>query len=156
MEDDILATVRVSALRRWLGIGVLLIFGGLVIYVALARPPEPQWQVFLLLIGAGALWLADRMRRATEQWLELTRTELRSSDGTCLAAIDEIERLDRGAFAFKPSNGFVIHTRAAGARTWRPGLWWRLGRRVGIGGVTAASQTKTMSEILSAVLAERA
>ncbi len=156
MEDDILATVRVSALRRWLGIGVLLIFGGMVVYVALATPPEPQWQVFLLLIGAGALWLADRMRRATEQRIELTRTELRSSDGTRLAAIDEIERLDRGAFAFKPSNGFVIHTRAAGPRTWRPGLWWRLGRRVGVGGVTAASQTKAMSEILSAVLAERA
>lgn len=156
MEDDILATVRVSALRRWLGIGVLLIFGGMVIYVALATPPEPQWQVFLLLIGAGALWLADRMRRATEHRLELTRTELRSSDGTRLAAIDEIETLDRGTFAFKPSNGFVIHTRAAGARTWRPGLWWRLGRRVGVGGVTAASQTKAMSEILSAVLAERA
>ncbi|TDE40977.1 hypothetical protein [Antarcticimicrobium sediminis] len=156
MEDDILATVRVSALRRWLGIGVLLIFGGMVIYVALATPPEPQWQVFLLLIGAGALWLADRMRRATEHRLELTRTELRSSDGTRLAAIDEIETLDRGTFAFKPSNGFVIRTRAAGPRTWRPGLWWRLGRRVGVGGVTAASQTKAMSEILSAVLAERA
>lgn len=155
MKDDILATVQVSALRRWLGLGVLLGFGGMVIYVALASPPALPWQLFLLLIGAGALWIAERMRRATGHRLELTRDELRSSDGTCIAKVAEIEALERGTFAFKPSNGFLIRTRGAGARVWQPGLWWRLGRRVGIGGVTSAGQTKAMSEILAAVLAER-
>lgn len=156
MDDEILVTVRVSTLRRWLGIGVLLAFGGMVIYVALATPPAPLWQVFLLVIGAGALWGAERMRRATEHRIELTRDELRGSDGTRIAAVDQIEGLERGMFAFKPSNGFLIRTRAPGGRAWRPGLWWRLGRRVGVGGVTAAAQTKAMSEILAALLAERA
>ncbi|TDK51587.1 hypothetical protein [Antarcticimicrobium luteum] len=155
MEDDILMTVKVSAMRRWLGVGVLLGFGGLLVYVAFATPPALAWQGFLLAIGAGALWLAEMMRRGTSARIELTRTELRSSDGTRIAAIDEIEGLERGVFAFKPSNGFLIRTRAPGVRTWRPGLWWRLGRRVGIGGVTAAAQTKAMSEVLSALLAER-
>ncbi len=59
-----------------------------------------HWQGFLLLIGAASLWLADRMRRATEQRIELTRSELRGSDGTRIAAIDEIDALDRGLFAF--------------------------------------------------------
>ncbi len=155
MDDEILVTVSVSALRRWLGIAVLAAFGGLLIYVAFATPPALHWQGFLLLIGAASLWLADRMRRATEQRIELTRSELRGSDGTRIAAIDEIEALDRGLFAFKPSNGFLIRTHAPAPRAWRPGLWWRLGRRIGIGGVTAAAQTKAMSEILAALLAER-
>lgn len=156
MDDDILATVRVSVLRRWLGVGVLLGFGGMVIYIALAVPPALHWQIFLLLIGAGSLWMAERMRRATALQLELTREELRCSDGTRIAAVGEIEAVERGTFAFKPSNGFLIRTRAGDARAWYPGLWWRLGRRVGVGGVTSAPQTKAMSEILAAVLAERA
>jgi len=155
MADEILVTVRVSAVRRWLGIGVLLAFGGLVVYTAFAAPPAPVWQGIMLLIGAAALWLAERMRRATEHGIELTRRELRGSDGTRIAALDEIEALDRGMFAFKPSNGFLIRTQASGRRAWRPGLWWRLGRRIGIGGVTAAAQTKAMSEVLAALLSER-
>ena len=155
MEDDILATVRVSAPRRWLGLGVLLGFGSMVIYVALATPPALSWQLFLLVIGAGALWIAERMRRATGFRIELTRDELRCSDGTRIATIDEIEALERGTFAFKPSNGFLIRTSVPGTRVWLPGLWWRVGRRIGIGGVTSAGQTKAMSEILAALLAER-
>jgi len=156
MEDEILATVRVSAIRRWLGVGVLAAICGLVIYVALARPPAPQWQGFLLLTGAAALWAAERMRRATGHRIELTRSELRASNGTRIATLDEIEALDSGLFAFKPSNGFLIRTRTSGRRAWQPGVWWRLGRRIGVGGVTSAPQTKAMSEVLAALLAERA
>jgi hypothetical protein len=38
-------------------------------------------------------------------------------------------------------------------RAWYPGLWWRMGRRVGIGGVTSAAQTKAMAEIIAAMIA---
>jgi len=69
--------------------------------------------------------------------------------------VADIERVDRGVFAFKPSNGFLVRTREPSARAWRPGLWWRFGRRIGVGGVTSANQTKAMSEILAAMLAER-
>lgn len=155
MDDEILATVEASTLRRWIGVAMLTAMGGLVIYVALARPPSLGWQLFLLVAGAASLWMADRMRRATEHRIELTTTELRATDGTCIARIDEIDQLDRGAFAFKPSNGFLIRTRGPAARVWRPGLWWRMGRRIGIGGVTPGSQTKVMSEILDAMLAQR-
>ncbi|MGD9862971.1 MAG: hypothetical protein AB7S99_07145 [Pseudodonghicola sp.] len=155
VQDEVLVTVGVSTLRRWMGVLALLGFGGVVLYVALATPPAPAWQAFLLVIGALALWLADRMRRATEHRLELTRSELRSSDGTRIAAIEDIEGLDRGTFAFKPSNGFLVRTRTPGGRLWRPGLWWRLGRRVGVGGVTSAPQTKAMAQVLEALLAER-
>ena len=95
------------------------------------------------------------MRRSTELTIELTRSELRDSSGTCIARIEDITAVERGLLAFKPSNGFMLKTRTPGPRVWRPGIWWRIGRRVGIGGVMPGHQTKAMAEILAALQAER-
>ena len=153
--DEILAIARASAGRRVLGLCSLVLLGGLLVYVALSQSPEPVWRVFLILVGLGALWLADRMRRATMGQIELTETALRDSDGTVIAELADIRGVDRGAFAFKPSNGFMLRTERANERDWRPGLWWRMGRRIGIGGMTPGHQTKVMSEIIAAQLAQR-
>lgn len=155
MQEDVLARVEASTPRRWMGVGMLGIVGTLVIYVALAQPPELVWQVFLLVVGAGSLWLAYRMWIATEDAIELTETELRTQSGQLIAKLDQIESVDRGVFAFKPSNGFLVVTRTAGQNAWAPGLWWRLGRRLGIGGMTSAAEAKFMSEALMTLIAKR-
>lgn len=155
MQQEVLAIVKASSPRRWIGVAMLITVGAMVIYVALAAPPEPAWQVFLLIVGAGSFWLAHRMWHATSDRIELTETELRTASGRVLAAVQDIERVERGVFAFKPSNGFLVTTYQAGQKSWAPGLWWCVGRRIGIGGMTAASETKFMSEVLSAMIAER-
>jgi len=155
MSDEILAIVEASAARRWMGVIMLAGLGGLLIYLALVAPPTPVWQVFLIVVGVLAVWMAERMRRATEHRIELTETELSFSDGQVIARVAEIEKVDRGVFAMKPSNGFMVRTSKPAGRAWRPGLWWRVGRRIGVGGVTSAGQTKAMSEILSALVAQR-
>ena len=101
------------------------------------------------------IWAADVMRRATAHSLELTESVLRSTDGRILAEISDVKSIDRGLFAFKPSNGFLVTLRKPKARAWAPGLWWRVGRRVGVGGVTDAGQTKFLAEILTAMIAVR-
>lgn len=156
-DDEVLATVSASTGRRVLGLVSLGLLGVLLIYIAFARPPELIWQMFLIGVGGAALWMADAMRRATASKVELTARGLRDADGTLIAAIEEIESMDRGFFAFKPSNGFLLKLRsgAGQGRVWRPGLWWRTGRRIGIGGMTPGSQTKFMSDVLAAMLAER-
>ena len=65
------------------------------------------------------------------------------------ARMDEIDRVERGAFAFKPSNGFLVHLKKPGHRAWQPGLWWRMGRKLGIGGVTPAGQAKFMADMIA-------
>ncbi|WP_195818776.1 hypothetical protein [Roseobacter sp. MH60115] len=154
-DTDVLATVKASAGRRFLGIGLLSVLGVLVIYVAIASPPSFGWQIFLVALGITALLVADAMRRSTAHVLELTRTELRDSGGVVIADVAEITGIDRGAFAFKPSNGFLLRLKSTGPRNWRPGLWWRVGRRVGVGGMTPGRQTKYMAEIIAVMLAER-
>jgi hypothetical protein len=38
---------------------------------------------------------------------------------------------------------------------WVPGLWWRIGRSVGVGGMTGAAETKMMAEMIEAMIAVR-
>lgn len=154
-DDEVLAVVSASPGRRALGIGALWTLAFLLIYIALMEPPEIGWQIFLLALGGASVWVAERMRKATAGRLELTREALRDSDGTVLAAVSDIQAMDRGMFAFKPSNGFLLTLSQSGARVWRPGMWWRMGRRIGVGGMTPGSQTKFMAEMISAMIAER-
>lgn len=155
MTDEVLVTVEASGLRRIMGVSMLALIGGILLYVAMSTPPSMAWLVFLLVVGLGALWMAVRMWQATLHKIELTDTVLRCTDGTVIARVEDIQAIDRGFFAFKPSNGFLIRTATAGTRIWQPGLWWRAGRRIGIGGVTPGSHSKAMSEILAAMIAQR-
>ena len=155
MRENVLAKVAASSPRRWIGVGMMATVGALVIYVALVTPPQLGWQVFLLAVGAASFWLSHCMFNATADTIELTRSTLRTGAGQVICKVEDIDAVDRGVFAFKPSNGFLIRTRSPNTFVWAPGLWWRLGRRVGIGGMTAAAETKFMSEMLSVMLAER-
>lgn len=154
--DDVIGTISASPTRRWMGVLSLYGLGILLIYVAFMRPPTLGWQVFLIVVGILSMLVGDKMRRATEVVIELTEEELREKDGVLIARVEDIQSVDRGFFAFKPSNGFLIRTRASsGARIWRPGMWWRVGRQIGIGGVTPGNQSKFVAEILQMMLAKR-
>ena len=151
-----LASAAASVPRRWMGVGMLALLGGLLLYVALSTPPENVlWQVFLIVLGLASLGLAEKMRRATELSIYLTEAGLHDSAGEVIAPLDQIARIERGTFAFKPSHGFTVQLITPQPRRWKPGIWWRMGRRVGIGGVMPGGQTKFMAEMLQAMLAER-
>ena len=155
-DDEILAVMQASMGRRILGVGCLAALGVMLIWIGLTRSFDALfWQGFLILLGAVALWLADAMRRATASRIELTREELRSNDGEVIVRIDEIDGMDRGMFAFKPSNGFLLKTKEKAPARWRPGLWWRMGRRIGLGGVTPGHQSKAMSEMIAALVTKQ-
>ena len=152
-DGEVLATMAASPARRILGAGMLGSLGVLTLSMAMTAPPSPGWLVFLLVVGAASLWCGLRLWQATAHTIELTTTELRCTDGTVIARVEDLDHIDRGFFAFKPSTGFVLRSKRPAARAWYPGLWWRMGRRSGVGGVTPGQQGKTMSEILAAMMA---
>lgn len=156
MSETVLARAGASAPRRWMGVAVLALLGGLLVYLALTAPASLGWQAFLLVLGGAALFLATRMHQTSAVVLELTETELRESDGEVIATIEDIKRLNRGALAVKPSNGFTLQLDRAGKGRWIPGIWWRWGKRVGIGGIMPAADTKTMAQMIEQLLAEQA
>lgn len=156
MPDAVLATLPPSPARRWIAMILLAVLGALLVWIALARPPEALgWRLFLLALGLGSVWMADRLRRATEVHLILTRTALADSRGRVLARVEDIRAVNSGVFAVKPSSGFTLVLAGRSPAAWEPGLWWRLGRRLGVGGVTAGREGKYMAEVLQMMLAER-
>ncbi|MFY0597488.1 MAG: hypothetical protein JXQ85_13735 [Cognatishimia sp.] len=157
MSDDVITVIEASPIRRVLAIAMMMFLGGLLVYVAMTTPAELHWKAFLLLLGGLSLWLAERMNKATQTHLVLTKSGLSDSNGEVLAAFEDIQMVSRGMLAFKPSNGFTLNLKSKKSPArWRPGLWWRFGSRVGIGGVTAASQSKPAAQMIEAMLVERA
>ncbi|NBD30404.1 MAG: hypothetical protein GVY31_10265 [Alphaproteobacteria bacterium] len=146
IDDQPIAELRASPGRRVFACTVLLALGALLILAALTRPPALGWQAFLLAFGGLALFGAEALRRATALAIRLYPEELRDSSGTVLARLEDIARVERGVFAFKPSNGFLLHLNAPSDRAWRPGLWWRMGRRVGVGGTVGSGPSRVMAD----------
>ncbi|WP_375281985.1 hypothetical protein [Pseudooctadecabacter sp.] len=145
-DEEVIATLQATPVRRIFAYAAVFVLGAMLILLAFIQPPAFGWQVFLIALGAGALFVAERLRRATMLGLVLTEAALRDTGGRTLVELSDIRAIDRGALAFKPSNGFVLHLHSAAMRTWAPGLWWRFGKRVGVGGVTPSGPAKFMAE----------
>ncbi|MEM7643654.1 MAG: hypothetical protein AAF366_14145 [Pseudomonadota bacterium] len=145
-----------SPARRIFGLLTQGLLGLLLIWIGLATPPEDLgWRAFLLVLGAIALVLAIRGWTGSAVPLVLSPKGLYQADGTAVAPLESIESIDRALFTFKPSNGFLIRLKEPLGRAWVPGMWWRVGRRVGVGGVTGGAQTKIVADALSAMVARR-
>lgn len=151
-----LHVLRPSGPRRFFGLAVQLILGSLLLYVAIVHPPaDLLWKLFLIGLGLGALVLARHGWRGSARGIVLDETGLHQEDGRAVAPLDNIASVDRALFSFKPSNGFIVRLRAPMGRAWVPGMWWRVGRRVGIGGVTGGAETKIVADALSFMVARR-
>lgn len=145
-----------SILRRGFGCGVLFALGFLLFYIAIVEPPEGlQWILVLLLIGLASNYAGYMMWHWSGRMIELTDDGLRMSDGTVIAHLEDIRSVDRSFFAFKPSNGFLVTLKTRQPTTWAPGLWWRIGKRIGIGGLTSGAEGKIMADTLATMIAER-
>lgn len=156
MSDTVIATLKASPARRTLGVATVVFLGGFLLYLAAVAPPAGLgWTFFLLLTAVGALAAGYYMWIGTQHAIELYEDGLFQSDGRVIARFDNIASCDRGLFAFKPSNGFMVRLKEKQDFGWVPGAWWRVGKRVGIGGVTQPAHAKMMADALSAMIAQR-
>lgn len=152
----VLAEMRPSPPRRVVGVVILATLGASLVYLAMAYPSAViGWTLFLFCFGLACLWLAVRMWQSTGQGLRLTRAALSDHNGVVLARVDQIRAVRRGVFAFKPAGGFTLRLADPAPRGWAPGLWWRLGRSVGVGGVTHRHEARYMAEVLDQMIRAR-
>ena len=154
--EAVVAVLCATPARRIVGAGMVGALGLFTLWLAGSQGPQQRGALILFaLAGCVALYAAVRMWRATAVTLELTGIELREAGGRRLASVADIRAVSRGTFAFKPSNGFVLRLSQAEPFAWAPGLWWRIGSRVGIGGVTPAHPGRAMAELLAGMIAAR-
>ena len=148
--NQIKTIIAASQTRRFVAIFMLFALGALLVYLTFAVPPETLfWQVFLFAAGAVALYGGEQLRRATLVKIELRDDKIVDSEGRVLCLLANVKAVERGAFAFKPSNGFLVRLKDPMPRAWAPGLWWRFGRMLGVGGVIAGSDAKFMAELIA-------
>ncbi|MGZ9812241.1 hypothetical protein ACXN5S_17400 [Pseudoroseicyclus sp. H15] len=147
--------LRAAPPRRLLALGVLYALGGIALLLAAGGSAGAGAALALLAIGALVLTLAESLRRATQLALLLGEAGLEDSEGRVLARWEEIARVERGTFAFKPSSGFALRLHQRAGFAWAPGLWWRMGRRLGVGGVTDGRAARAMAEAIAARLEQR-
>ena len=148
--------LQAAPARRAMAVGVLYGFGGVALYSALSDTPGLAWSAALLTLGLCGMAAGETLRRATRHALRLDETGLVDSTGVVLARWEDIIGVERGSFSLKPSNGFTLRLARAGARAWKPGMWWRFGHRLGVGGVTSAAAAKAMAEAIEMRLGDRA
>ena len=150
-EGEVLISISPSAGRRW--IGVLALAGlGVLLLTLVFEPTGGLFRLFFLGLSILAFLAAERLRQATADSIELTKTEIRTKSGRVLAHVSNIKAVERGAFAFKPSNGFLVRLHEPEGQGWAPGLWWQRGRLLGIGGVVPGGQSRAMAELIAALL----
>ena len=150
-EEVAIMVLGASAPRLWLGVACTAGLGLLLIWIVFAGRPAMPYQVGFLAGAAISLVAADRLRRAGDDRLVLTNRVLRTESGRVLTRVDNVSTVERGAFAFKPPNGFLIRLKRPSGRGWVPGLWWQRGRMIGVGGVVSAGQARAMAEALTAL-----
>lgn len=154
--DEVLERITPSGPRRVLATGALGLLGALVLWLTANHPPvDLVFLVINLVIGLSSLWLSWALWRASGEVLELTREELREAGGRVLTRLDNVARVDRGFFAFKPAAGFRLSLKEPMPKVYAPGLWWRRGRLLMVGGVTSRAQSKAVADLISVLLAQK-
>lgn len=151
-----LARLDVSQPRRFIGVAVQVALGVVMVSLAVSFPREQMGlRLAMLILGGLVFYGAYLTWRATSLGLVLTASGLRDDSGRVLAELDNVREVSRGAFALKPSHGFSLVLFQRTGFAWVPGLWWRIGTRVGIGGVTPSQPARYMAEMISGMVAER-
>ncbi|SHF36574.1 hypothetical protein SAMN05444339_105200 [Loktanella atrilutea] len=126
------------------GIAVMLGLAALLLRTAPGQEPLPQ--AVMIAVAVATLWVAFALWRGRHDCLRWTAQGLIDGQGRVIAPRDAIQGVDRSPLSLRPSNGFNLALRRAQPRAWQPGLYWCLGRRVGIGGLAPPSESKAMAD----------
>lgn len=153
--NDPIITIRPSQARYGFGLVMIGCLSAVLLWVGLTGPDFSLINRLLVLApGLLLAYLCFAMWKAGRHAIVLTDDGVFDTAGNALCSIEQIKGIDRSFFAFKPSNGFIIQLKAPMPRAWLPGIWWRVGKNVGIGGIIQGGETKAMSDVINMMLHE--
>jgi len=152
-SEEIIISLTPSLGRFWGAIIMVSAFGAFLLWIAASGAAGSTLATIVFVAFSGlSFFAAIRIHKTGLQGINLTQEGLFDTTGRMLCAMDQIGSLERSFFAFKPSNGFVIRLKEPMDRAWVPGLWWRFGRRLGVGGITSVSQARSMADTIVLLL----
>jgi len=153
MEEQVIARLAPTPARRIIAAGSLLGLGLVILWLAANQPAQSAGLLSgLVVLALASVALSVLIWRATGVGLILTATEMRDTADRRLFLLSEVEQIEKGVLAWKPAGGFAVVLNKPQKRVWVPGIWWRLGRRVMIGGATNSGEAKAMADLMRAEL----
>jgi hypothetical protein len=153
---DVIVKIQPSIMRRMFAAIVLCLSGFVMINFAFSSATHSMLlKLILICLGLIFLWQAQVNFRTTDAAIVLKREGLFDAHGTLICSLSNIALVDRGWFSFRPSNGFLLRLHKPQSRKWVPGLYWCMGRRLGVGGSISPAQTKEMSDKILLLIQEK-
>lgn len=141
--------IQASVSRRLFSVLLLSLSAAVMIYFAFTDPAQSVVLRLVLLSLAGVfLWQVQANLRFPNAALILKRDGLYDDQGEIICSLSNIALIDRGWFSIKPSNGFLLRLHEKTSVKWLPGVYWRIGKRMGVGGAISPAQTKEFSDKL--------
>ena len=153
--NDVVMELRQTPGRRWFSVLALLAVSGAAAWFVLFGPERnPGMRALLAAASAGFAFQAWRFRDEVRSSIRLTPEGLFDGGGDCIFRTDNVASVERGLLAMRPSNGFLVRLREPAGIRWIPGTYWRVGRRVGVGGSLRPADVRALSDRLAGLVAE--
>ena len=153
MEKVAPTEIRRPEFLRWLVVGAVVVMLAISLSVGVRSVANPVVALVNLIAGLAIAWFGWSMATAKASKIIFDGERLTDNAGVELCALDEIKNVERGFAMFKPSAGFAILLHEEKPRAWSPGLWWRYGRRIGVGGATPGRAARNMADAITMALA---
>ena len=153
MEKVAPTELRRPEVMRWLVVTAVIVMLVISFSIGVRSVASPIAAVINLIAALAVGWFGWSMATAKASKVVFDGERLTDNAGVELCTIDEIENVERGFAMFKPSAGFAILLREEKPRGWSPGLWWRNGRRIGVGGATPGRAARNMADAITMALA---
>lgn len=142
-DKTVIATVSVSQGRRLLTVVPGGIAGAMLVwYKPNAFSSCPPANVLIIgmdeLILIGALWISGNSTRR----VELMESDLRDSSGNLNSKLAPIKQFGHRTISYRAAQDFVLELDVKTPAYGHPRLWWCLGSRVSVGGLSCADEAK--------------
>ena len=144
MSDRGPSSLSVAPWRRAVALVTLAPIAVLLVRQAVGLPLVGQ--ALCLALAALLGWAVATLWRARTNALTWDGEVLSDRFGTLRIPRASIVAVDTGAISLRPSQGFTLHLDRPIPRGWSPGLWWSLGRTVGVGGLTERRETRALAQ----------
>ena len=109
--------------------------------------------LMLALFAASIGWFGQALLFTKARAVIFEGDRLFDDSGVEICHLDDVAELEKGLHLFKPSSGFVLKLKTKQPAAWSPGLWWRIGHRVGVGGATPGHAPRRWRTLLSCIRA---
>lgn len=141
--------VRRPETLRWIMVGAIAVLFVMTLGAALDLMSRAMAPAFLLALFAATIgWFGQALLFTKARAVILEDGRLFDDSGVEICHLDDVEELEKGLHLFKPSSGFVLKLKSKQETAWSPGLWWRIGHRVGVGGATPGRRAKAMADAI--------